>query len=108
MTALTALRPGPLLARLLLAAALALPGLTVTVPAAAQTASAPQALASGTAVGGISGAYGSQRYYTIEVPAGARTLSISIAGSSGDADLYVRRGAQPTLSTWDYRPYRSG
>lgn len=108
LTALTALRPGPLLARLLLAAALALPGLTVTVPAAAQTASAPQALASGTAVGGISGAYGSQRHYTIEVPAGARTLSISIAGSSGDADLYVRRGAQPTLSTWDYRPYRSG
>lgn len=76
MTALTALRSGPLLARILLAAALALPGLTVTVPAVAQTASVPQALASGTAVGGIAGAYGSQRHYTIEVPAGASTLSI--------------------------------
>ncbi|NRT57907.1 pre-peptidase C-terminal domain-containing protein [Sphaerotilus uruguayifluvii] len=108
MNTLTALRPGPLLARILLAATLALSGLTTSAPAAAQTATAPQALASGTAVGGISGAYGSQRYYTIEVPAGASALAISIAGTSGDADLYVRRGALPTLSSWDYRPYRSG
>ena len=35
-------------------------GLLSTTTVFAQTASAPQALASGTAVGGISGAYGSQ------------------------------------------------
>ena len=34
-------------------------------------------------------------------------LSAAITGT-GDADLYVRRGAQPTLSGWDCRPYKIG
>ncbi|TPH12553.1 S8 family serine peptidase [Litorilituus lipolyticus] len=48
------------------------------------------------------------KYYTIEVPAGMSTLDFNISGGSGDADLYIKRGAQPTKSSYDCRPYKSG
>jgi len=47
-------------------------------------------------------------YYTIDVPAGMATLDFTMSGGSGDADMYIRRGAQPTSSTYDCRPYKSG
>ena len=47
-------------------------------------------------------------YYTIDVPAGMSTLNFAMSGGSGDADLYIRRGAKPTSSTYDCRPYKSG
>lgn len=56
----------------------------------------------------LSGASGSVVNYTLDVPAGASDLSIAISGGSGDADLYVRYGAEPTTGTYDCRPYRSG
>ncbi len=46
--------------------------------------------------------------YTLVVPAGASNLSISIAGGSGDADLYVRLGSAPTTTSYTCRPYKSG
>jgi hypothetical protein len=46
--------------------------------------------------------------YTLDVPAGASNLTISIAGGSGDADLYVRLGSAPTTSSYTCRPYKSG
>ena len=55
----------------------------------------------------ISGAAGSTRLYRFEVPAGAVQVSFAMLGSSGDADLYVRQGVPPTLTTYDARPYRS-
>src|SRR5690606_21058057 len=65
-------------------------------------------LANGTPVTGISGGSGSTQYWTITVPSGATRLNIATSGGTGDVDLYVRRGAQPTTSTYDCRPYRSG
>ncbi|HET6724479.1 MAG TPA: pre-peptidase C-terminal domain-containing protein [Gammaproteobacteria bacterium] len=56
----------------------------------------------------ISGAQGSSTVYTMEVPAGASNLVFQISGGSGDADLYVQFGSQPTLSSYDCRPYRYG
>ncbi|MBA6382602.1 S8 family serine peptidase [Colwellia sp. BRX10-6] len=47
-------------------------------------------------------------YYTINVPAGMATLDFTMSGGTGDADLYIRRGAQPTSSTYDCRPYKGG
>lgn len=47
-------------------------------------------------------------YYTIDVPAGMATLDFNMSGGTGDADMYIRRGAQPTTSTYDCRPYKSG
>src|SRR5690606_9305818 len=53
-------------------------------------------LQNGTPVTGISGSSGSTQYWTITVPAGASNLNIATSGGSGDADLYVRFGSQPT------------
>jgi serine protease len=47
-------------------------------------------------------------YYTIDVPAGMATLDFTMSGGSGDADMYIRRGSQPTSSNYDCRPYESG
>jgi serine protease len=47
-------------------------------------------------------------YYTIDVPAGMATVDFTMSGGTGDADLYIRRGAQPTSSTYDCRPYKGG
>ena len=46
--------------------------------------------------------------YFMQVPAGKTTLTFTIAGGSGDADLYVKRGAAPTTSSYDCRPYLAG
>lgn len=45
--------------------------------------------------------------YTQAVAAG-HTATISIAGGTGDADLYVKAGSAPTTSSYSCRPYKSG
>ena len=65
-------------------------------------------LQNGVPVSGVSGAAGSQQLWTIAVPAGASNLQIRTTGGSGDADLYVRFGAAPTLTTYNCRPYTGG
>jgi tetratricopeptide (TPR) repeat protein len=56
----------------------------------------------------LSGSSGSQTFYKVAIPAGHSSLQISISGGTGDCDLYVKFGSQPTLSSWDYRPYLNG
>src|SRR5690606_34649272 len=53
----------------------------------------PGVLANGVPVTGLSGAAGSERFFTLQVPAGASNLVFQMAGGSGDADLYVRQGS---------------
>ena len=65
-------------------------------------------LTDGVPVSNISGASGSQQFWVLDVPAGKDTAVFTIAGGSGDADLYVRRGSQPTTSLWDCRPFING
>lgn len=65
-------------------------------------------LTNGQTVSGLAATTGDALYYTLEVPAGATDLSFSMNGGSGDADMYVRFGTQPTTSTYDCRPYRTG
>ncbi len=65
-------------------------------------------LTNGVAKTGLSGADGSETRFTLEVPAGATDLSFAMSGGSGDADLYVRYGAAPTLSVRDCRPWLTG
>jgi PKD repeat protein len=43
--------------------------------------------------------------FTVAIPAGASNLTIATSASSGDVDLYVKAGAQATLSVYDCRPY---
>jgi serine protease len=65
-------------------------------------------LQNGVPVTGLAGSTGQDLVYTLAVPSGASNLGISISGGSGDADLYVKFGSQPTLSSYDCRPYLNG
>lgn len=76
---------------------------TVTAPGGGDSV-----LENGVAKTDLAGATGSEEFYTLEVPAGASNLSFVITGGTGDADLYVRFGSQPTTSTYDCRPYLNG
>ncbi|HEY0661637.1 MAG TPA: S8 family serine peptidase [Lysobacter sp.] len=50
---------------------------------------------------GVSGAAQSQSYYKLEVPAGATTLNFTMQGGTGDADMLVKRGIEPTSVVFD-------
>jgi Zn-dependent metalloprotease/PKD repeat protein len=45
--------------------------------------------------------------YTMNIAAG-KTVTFTISGGTGDADMYVRAGAAPTTTTYNCRPYASG
>ena len=78
-------------------------GVTLTGRTAATTL-----LTSGVPVTGISGASGSQQFWKLPVPAGKTSVTFTISGGTGDADLYVRFGAKPTTSTFTCRPFLNG
>ncbi len=63
---------------------------------------APQDLAVGVTVPGQSGAAGSSKVYTLDVPANALALSLRTLGGTGDVSIYVKLGEQasPTNYTW--------
>ena len=65
-------------------------------------------LQNGVAVTGLSGAIGSQQFWTMSVPSGATNLQFQTSGGTGDVNLHVRYGSAPTLSTFDCRPFASG
>jgi phosphohistidine phosphatase SixA len=47
-------------------------------------------------------------YYTIAVPECANTLTVTISGGTGDADLHVKFGSQPVGTDAACRPYKPG
>ncbi|WP_433925518.1 S8 family peptidase [Stenotrophomonas nematodicola] len=59
-------------------------------------------------VTGLGAASGASLAYTVNVPSGSAQLKVTIAGGSGDADLYVRSGSAPTDTVYNCRPYLSG
>ncbi|WP_462151366.1 M28 family metallopeptidase [Pseudoalteromonas xiamenensis] len=58
-------------------------------------------LENGVAKTGISGSAKEQLFYTMDVPAGSSNLKFTTTGGTGDADLYVKFGAKPTLQDFD-------
>lgn len=64
-------------------------------------------LTNGVPINGLAGSQSQELVYTIDVPANA-VLNVSMSGGTGDADLYVRKGAQPTTNNFDCRPYLNG
>ena len=59
-------------------------------------------LANGVQVNGITLATGASHMYTFSVPSGATNLSFKTGNGTGDSDLYVKFGAPPTLTTYDF------
>ena len=43
--------------------------------------------------------------HTIEVPAGTASLTVNTSNGSGDADLYLNPGSQPSTSSYDCRSF---
>lgn len=71
-------------------------------------------LTNGVATSDTNGAKGTWKYYKIQVPAGKSSLKVELVGPScgllscdPDLDLYVRKGAKPTLSAYNCRVYTS-
>ena len=60
-----------------------------------------QALGNGVAATGLAAKAGGELRFTLAVPADATGLQFATAGGSGDADLYVKYGAPPTLTDYD-------
>ena len=56
----------------------------------------------------LSASTGNWLYYQVAVPAGTSSLNISIKDGSGDADLYLQQGNQPTKTSYVCRPYKNG
>jgi serine protease len=59
-------------------------------------------------VGNLADTAGGEKRFTLIVPANSASLTISLSGGGGDADLYVKNGAQPTLTVYKCRPYLIG
>ena len=68
----------------------------------------PTTLTSGSALTAQTVTYSNWDYYAIVVPDGMASLVITMTPTAGDPDLYVRMGAIPTQTLWDYRPYHGG
>jgi vibriolysin len=57
---------------------------------------------------GLSGGRGNSIIFQAKVPEGVTDLTFTLSGGTGDADMYVRRSAYPTTTTYDCRPYKTG
>ncbi|MBL8298703.1 MAG: S8 family serine peptidase [Rhodanobacteraceae bacterium] len=66
------------------------------------------ALQNGVPRTGLSGALNATQTFTLAVPAGATNLKFVLSGGTGDADMYVKFGSAPTLSSYDCRPFLGG
>ncbi|MDP5136364.1 S8 family serine peptidase [Rheinheimera baltica] len=56
----------------------------------------------------LSGTSGQWLRGSYQIPAGVSTLTFQISGGTGDADLYMRYGSQPTTTSYTCRPYLNG
>lgn len=57
---------------------------------------------------GISGVVGQTLHFGPYDASAYAAIKFELSGSTGDADLYVRAGAQPSASAYDCRPYLTG
>ena len=65
------------------------------------------ALTSGVTLSGQSVAASAWKYYYIDVPSGATSLTMATTGATGDVDIYTQFNAKPTSSSYSCRPYTS-
>lgn len=80
----------------------------VGAPGGATTPTTTTVLTNGVAQTNLSAATGSWKHFKIAVPTGQSKLDIVQSLGTGDADLYVKFGSQPTSSSYTYRPYLGG
>ncbi len=76
-----------------------------TPPPPTPTPIADNTLANGVSSAAVDGIKDSEKVFLVNVPSGAKNLVIQMSGGQPDADLYVKFGARPTVSSYDCRPY---
>lgn len=79
-----------------------------TLVATYSTQSGIPTLTNGEAIGDLSGLTDSTQSTKLTVPPGQTQLVFTLSGGCGDADLYVRFGSAPTLTSFDCRPQLNG
>lgn len=57
---------------------------------------------------GLSGTAGQWLRGSYDIPAGVSQVTFQISGGTGDADLYVQYGSQPSTTSYQCRPYQTG
>jgi len=62
----------------------------------------------GETINNISASKGQWYYKNFTLPHGVSALDVSISDGTGDADLYLRKGSNPTSSSYECRPYKNG
>ncbi len=70
-------------------------------PDSSTTIALPTPLVNGAGVGPFSDPLGSTRWFALDVPGSVAQLVVSTEGTAGDADIYVRSGALPSLSAYN-------
>jgi len=60
------------------------------------------------ALSDLSASANSWTYYELEVPECMTSMTVSMSGGTGDADLYIKYGAKPTATSYDCRPFETG
>lgn len=65
-------------------------------------------LVSGQLISGLSGEQNSEVFFSIEVPEGSKIMWVDIRGENGDADIYIKRGSQPSIGDYDHAPFLDG
>ncbi|WP_052379929.1 MULTISPECIES: PPC domain-containing protein [unclassified Pseudoalteromonas] len=56
----------------------------------------------------LSDAKSGWKYFTVDAPANATSIKAVLSGGTGDADIYIRKGSQPTTSSYDCRSWNTG
>lgn len=56
----------------------------------------------------LSGSAGSWQYFEVAVPSGTSNFTVTTSGGSGDGDLYIRQGSNPTTSSYACRSWANG
>jgi hypothetical protein len=75
----------------------------VTLRAVYSSSGTPTSLQDGVPLTGLSGTLGSEACYVLDVPDDVSGINFSLAGGTGNCDMYIMKGARPTTSNWDYR-----
>nr|WP_243436148.1 PKD domain-containing protein [Acanthopleuribacter pedis] len=57
---------------------------------------------------GLNAAQNAMLFYKLVVPEGNDSVTVTLGEGSGDADLYIREGAKPTGSAFDFRSWNTG
>ena len=80
-------------------------GFTTATTASLNVLGAPTVtpLVNSVQVGPLVVSAGGLSYYTFQTPAGTVSLDIATFGGSGNSELYIRRGLQPTTADFDCR-----